>query len=131
MSSSRSRWFGTPKQAAYSGWFSALLGGAMIGAGIAVILIVRVFASLIPTYNPNLGINPESYAALHIIGAVLIFLGFLFGLMGIFEIRYSQKTIAEKSAVSVSMEKKYCRYCGTENNRDAVFCEKCGKRISE
>lgn len=25
---------------------------------------------------------------------------------------------------------KYCRYCGTENKKDAHFCEKCGKKIS-
>jgi len=24
----------------------------------------------------------------------------------------------------------YCRYCGAENKVDAVFCERCGKRIS-
>jgi hypothetical protein len=29
-----------------------------------------------------------------------------------------------------SSEKKFCRYCGTENKTDAVFCEKCGKRIA-
>ena len=26
---------------------------------------------------------------------------------------------------------KSCRHCGTEINRDAVFCEKCGKEVSE
>jgi len=26
-------------------------------------------------------------------------------------------------------EKRFCRYCGTENKTDADFCEKCGKRI--
>jgi hypothetical protein len=26
-------------------------------------------------------------------------------------------------------EKKFCRYCGNENKTDAVFCEKCGKKI--
>ena len=28
-------------------------------------------------------------------------------------------------------EKKYCGYCGTENEKDANFCQKCGKKISE
>ena len=27
-------------------------------------------------------------------------------------------------------EKRFCRYCGAENKTDAVFCEKCGKKIS-
>ncbi len=31
----------------------------------------------------------------------------------------------------VSVEKVYCRYCGTENKTDAVFCVKCGKKIAE
>lgn len=26
--------------------------------------------------------------------------------------------------------KKYCRYCGAKNENDAVFCEKCGKKIT-
>lgn len=32
--------------------------------------------------------------------------------------------------VSVPVEKMYCRYCGTENKTDAVFCAKCGKKIA-
>jgi hypothetical protein len=28
-----------------------------------------------------------------------------------------------------SSSKKYCRYCGSENKTDAIFCEKCGKII--
>lgn len=31
--------------------------------------------------------------------------------------------------VATSDEKKFCRYCGVENKIDAVFCEKCGKKI--
>lgn len=50
---------------------------------------------------------------------------------GFLEIQHSQKTVTGKSIVSVSTEKKFCRYCGTENKSDAVFCEKCGKKITE
>jgi len=25
--------------------------------------------------------------------------------------------------------KKYCQFCGAENNNLAIFCEKCGKKI--
>lgn len=32
-------------------------------------------------------------------------------------------------AVATSEEEKFCRYCGAENKTDAVFCEKCGKKI--
>lgn len=33
------------------------------------------------------------------------------------------------SLVATSEEKKFCRHCGAENKTDAVFCEKCGKKI--
>lgn len=26
--------------------------------------------------------------------------------------------------------KRYCRFCGSENKSDAIFCEKCGKQIT-
>lgn len=31
--------------------------------------------------------------------------------------------------VAPSGGKKFCRFCGGENKTDAIFCEKCGKRI--
>lgn len=31
----------------------------------------------------------------------------------------------------VTVEKKYCPSCGTENKGDAIFCVKCGKKIAE
>ena len=30
-----------------------------------------------------------------------------------------------------SKPKFYCRYCGAENKDDAMFCEKCGKKLDE
>jgi len=32
--------------------------------------------------------------------------------------------------IEVRTAPKFCRYCGTANNTDAVFCEKCGKQIT-
>jgi len=29
-----------------------------------------------------------------------------------------------------SVPRKFCRFCGTENKSDAVFCEKCGRQIA-
>lgn len=31
--------------------------------------------------------------------------------------------------VSTQEQKRFCRYCGFENTTDAIFCEKCGKKI--
>jgi hypothetical protein len=32
--------------------------------------------------------------------------------------------------VTQSAPRKYCRYCGADIRSDAVFCEKCGKRLT-
>ena len=129
MSSSGSWFWGTSKDSAYAGWLVTLAGGFCIGAGLAIIFITRAFAEVIPTLDPSFGINPEAYANLQLMGMALFFLGLLGCLFGIFVIHRSLKTETGKPMVSISMEKKYCRYCGTENKSDAVFCEKCGKAI--
>lgn len=118
----------TPKQSAYSGWLSALFGGFFIGVGIAGIVAVRAILEDITATNPTVRIIPESYANIHLLGAISIIIGLLFSIWGIVEINRSQRTTIVQP--SISMEKKYCRYCGTENRSDAVFCEKCGKEIS-
>jgi hypothetical protein len=42
----------------------------------------------------------------------------------------------QKGSVSINEEKTnakddtfFCRYCGKENEADAIFCEKCGKKL--
>jgi hypothetical protein len=37
----------------------------------------------------------------------------------------------EKSRVVERQGKFYCRYCGTQNPKDAAFCESCGKKLRE
>jgi len=43
----------------------------------------------------------------------------------------SKPTPSTPPTVPVTVEKKFCRYCGAKNNSDAVFCGKCGKRLTE
>lgn len=31
--------------------------------------------------------------------------------------------------VAIAEEKRFCRYCGAEQKSDAVFCEKCGRKV--
>lgn len=50
-----------------------------------------------------------------------------------FEIEQLQSEIANKgtqNTQTVVEEKMFCRYCGVPNETDAVFCKKCGKKIS-
>jgi hypothetical protein len=59
-----------------------------------------------------------------ILGAVVIVIGLI--------IKNEPTTSAVPPHVATptsSTLKKYCRFCGAENNSDAIFCEKCGKQI--
>jgi len=53
--------------------------------------------------------------------------------MGIIASTYSiyklENRLALSTRITTSSEKKYCRYCGVENKKGTVFCEKCGKQI--
>jgi ribosomal protein L40E len=42
----------------------------------------------------------------------------------------SEVTVTSKTPEASSLSKTFCRYCGVENETDAVFCKKCGKKIT-
>ena len=49
-----------------------------------------------------------------------------------------QSVILQKKQIEAAVEqtienktKFYCRYCGVENKRDAVYCESCGRKLKE
>lgn len=86
-----------------------------------------------------------------LVGLVLLFVAWILAAVGFFSIKTptiqppttvpptppapppqppSATTPEPPVPVSVSVEKMYCRYCGTENKTDAVFCVKCGKKIA-
>jgi len=81
-----------------------------------------------------------------LVGTILQFIAWILAAVGFFSIKIPTGPTpattppptttpapapAPAPTVSVPVEKKYCRYCGTENRTDAAFCEKCGKRIAE
>ena len=124
----------SPKFYDYFGWFSALLvGGILIGAGGAFILIPKLFADAIVADNPNVRVPPNLYDNVLLYGSLAIVFGLIFSIIGMYEISKSQRTVVSQPSVqsSVSVEKNYCRYCGAETKKDSKFCEKCGKQISE
>ena len=110
----------------YGGWFSGLLGGILIGAGISLLWVSRTLVEI----TERVG-DPLAYADVQLWGVIVIFLGIVFGAIGIYAIYSSPKTLSPKPSVTVSVGKKYCRYCGTETKSDTVFCEKCGKKLTE
>jgi len=122
---SRSWFWGNIRQAAYSGWFLALLCGSSVGSGASLILFIRMLIGRIPSVDPNV------YADVQLLGAFLIFVGLASGVLGIFATYNSAKMATGKPMELPFVGKRYCRYCGTENKNDAYFCEKCGKMIRE
>lgn len=136
---------------AYGGWSSGLIGGILIGFGIIILVIAPLIVNLneewtaqindildlwrtwhpsddLPTAHTPSGVY-LGFANAQLLGAIAIFIGLIVGAIGIYEIRSSLKTVSPQPLVTASVGKKYCRYCGTENKDDAVFCEKCGKGI--
>jgi len=122
---SRSWFWGNVRQAAYAGWFLALLCGSSIGSGASLFFFTRMLLQRAPTIDPNI------YADVQLLGAFLIFIGLISGVLGIFATFNSAKMATGRPATYPFVGKQYCRYCGAENKNDAYFCEKCGKMIRE
>lgn len=108
---------------AYIGWFLALIGGFAIGFGAGVLMIMRMLVERWD-YAGDLSLLSDFL----IICMILVLLGVVAGGIGLYAIHSSLKTESPKPSLP-SLEKKFCRYCGTENKSDAVFCEKCRKKL--
>jgi hypothetical protein len=82
-----------------------------------------------------LGISLVSYPyrqyteSLLVVGIVLL----VFGLAFLWRAEQETTTQAYPSIIPpptpAAAEKKYCRFCGSENKSDASYCSKCGKRL--
>jgi ribosomal protein L40E len=64
--------------------------------------------------------------------AVFILLGVFLFFAFVYAIRSSgiETEEANKNTESSTKEKIFCRYCGFQNEVDAVYCKKCGKNIA-
>jgi len=91
----------------------------------------KTFLGIPYAVNPQYENSLYEMMVLFVMGVIFLFLGIVMFLSSLYRtsIASSHRILIAKP--SVSMEKKYCRYCGTENNKDAIFCEKCGRRISQ
>jgi uncharacterized membrane protein len=69
------------------------------------------------------------------IGALIQWIAWIFAAMGYRSLKPKEPltspstyTLPQPTASSI-MEKKYCPYCGSENNANAIYCSSCGKQI--
>jgi len=70
-----------------------------------------------------------------LIGFILLFVAWILITAGFFAIKTQTTQLPAPAppptpAAPVAVKKKFCRYCGTENKIDAVFCQKCGKKLT-
>jgi len=57
--------------------------------------------------------------------------GMFFVPMGFYIVHSSLKAVTARPLTARLTESKYRPYCGTEIEKDAVFCFKCGKKTPE
>lgn len=106
----------------YSDWKLIASLGLILGF---LFLIGGVFAYVYYEESWFLVVYPfRDYAPpLVILGIVLLVVGFVAGERG-----KEERRLALEGRPVTGMV--YCSYCGTENVKDAIYCEKCGKKIS-
>jgi ribosomal protein L40E len=106
----------------YSDWKMISLLGLILGF---LFLIGGIFAYVYYEQRWILVAYPfRDYAApLIILGIVLLVVGYVAGERA----KEEKKLAVEERPVT---EMVYCSYCGTQNIKDAVYCKKCGKKIS-
>lgn len=97
----------------------------------------KTFLGIPYDVNPQYANSVYEIIVLLAMGLIFLFIGIGVFLTSLYRASHNQPIDSSQSAnvffakPPVSTEKKFCRYCGTENKVDAVFCEKCGKRIAE
>lgn len=111
---------------AFLGWIFTFFSGFCMGVGIIFIVVVQIIVKRFGV------VDPSAYADAMALAPIFIFLGVISGALGVYSLYSSFKTVFPPQPpplVTAPIEKKYCRYCGAENRHDAVFCEKCAKKL--
>jgi len=68
-------------------------------------------------------------AAIPLIGEILKFVAWILAAVGFFNIKKSTQIPEPKEAGFPAKEKQFCTYCGAPTQANAIFCQKCGKKI--
>jgi len=82
------KFWGAPKQSAFVGLFLLIIGGIIIGGGIAFIIVpARPLRSILDAWmniTPTVDINPEFYAMVYLFGALAITVGLVLCIVGMY-----------------------------------------------
>jgi len=67
-------------------------------------------------------------AAIPVIGELLKFVAWILAAVGFFNIKKSTQ-LPESTEAVTSTRKQFCPYCGAPIQPEAMFCQKCGKKL--
>jgi uncharacterized membrane protein len=68
-------------------------------------------------------------AAIPLVGEILKFVAWILAAVGFFSIKKIAKAPESPATVPPANDKQFCKYCGAPIQPDAIFCQKCGKKI--
>jgi hypothetical protein len=104
-----------------------IFGLVLIGVSqtITIPSAYNTFFGIPISVNPEFQSSFEEMLALFVFG--FLFIGFGIGMFG--TIGYVLRLERKMSQIPPSPQ-AFCRYCGAQNAPDAVFCSKCGKKLT-
>ena len=118
------------------------IGRLIFGIFVLVFGVMLLFYEQMDTYNiDGVSFSVSQGYPYQLVGIPLVFVGIAFVLIGGYRWKMRpRKMMLKSNSEAVKEETKdssekiqpeyFCRNCGFENPKDAVFCNKCGKRIS-
>ena len=105
-------------------------GGLLLIAGVAVSVTFFFIGGVL--VSADLMAFDDLYV-LGSMGSIVSYAAWAIVTVSFFRIRApSQATFQQQAPQAVTAptrQMKCCHYCGAENNMDAVFCTRCGKRL--
>ena len=101
--------------------------GMAIGVALVLLAILILFTNMKINVNRDFwgnttGVSYEFPNVQYSIGLAVV--GIIFGAFG------SVSRIKAKQQIPPPPSHAFCRYCGTQNTPDALFCSKCGKKLT-
>jgi uncharacterized membrane protein YdbT with pleckstrin-like domain len=74
------------KKGAYYGYVFALLGGLLVGFGVAAIFVTRTLINQVISVDSSLSVNFESYGNIQLMGMFIILVGVVSAILGLYTI---------------------------------------------
>jgi len=85
---------GNQKKGAYLAWVFALMGGLLVGMGLAIIFVSRAIIGQVLSVDSSLRVNFDAWGNIQLLGAFSILLGILSLILGLYYIGRYHRMVA-------------------------------------